>query len=256
VAQRHGGGCCLRRERRHPAPVRPRLRRHRVRETPSEAIRGAVGIAQAVERAATAGTGSASTTTCAAWPAAPPSCCRARRAQTERIRVGAAGIMLPNHARSRSPSCSGPWWRCTRPDRPGARPRARHRPAHRARPAPRLRVDPGAEFPQQVAELLAFLGDGFPEGHPYAPLVAAPSSTSGPSCSCSAPAATAAVRRGQRAERGLRAPHEPRPRRRGCAATAATSRRPGRATPYSAMSVLAFASDDEQAQPSSRRRGR
>jgi luciferase family oxidoreductase group 1 len=37
-----------------------------------------------------------------------------------------------------------------------------------------LRTDPGAEFPGQVAELLAFLGDGFPAGHPYAPLVAAP----------------------------------------------------------------------------------
>jgi luciferase family oxidoreductase group 1 len=37
-----------------------------------------------------------------------------------------------------------------------------------------LRSDPGAEFPGQVAELLAFLGEGFPAGHPYAPLVAAP----------------------------------------------------------------------------------
>ena len=35
-------------------------------------------------------------------------------------------------------------------------------------------TDPAAEFPGQVAELLAFLGDGFPAGHPYAPLVAAP----------------------------------------------------------------------------------
>jgi hypothetical protein len=37
-----------------------------------------------------------------------------------------------------------------------------------------VRTDPGAEFPGQVAELLAFLGDGFPSGHPYASLVAAP----------------------------------------------------------------------------------
>ena len=35
-------------------------------------------------------------------------------------------------------------------------------------------ADPAAEFPGQVGELLAFLGDGFPAGHPYAPLVAAP----------------------------------------------------------------------------------
>src|SRR4030088_3267113 len=34
--------------------------------------------------------------------------------------------------------------------------------------------DPAAEFPGQVGELLAFLGDGFPAGHPYADLVAAP----------------------------------------------------------------------------------
>jgi len=37
-----------------------------------------------------------------------------------------------------------------------------------------LQVDVAAEFPGQVAELLAFLGDGFPEGHPYAALLAAP----------------------------------------------------------------------------------
>jgi luciferase family oxidoreductase group 1 len=35
-------------------------------------------------------------------------------------------------------------------------------------------TDPGAEFPGQVAELLAFLGEGFPEGHPYGRLIAAP----------------------------------------------------------------------------------
>src|SRR5690606_31670306 len=35
-------------------------------------------------------------------------------------------------------------------------------------------VDAGADFPGQMAELLAFLGDGFPADHPYAPLVAAP----------------------------------------------------------------------------------
>ena len=35
-------------------------------------------------------------------------------------------------------------------------------------------ADAAAEFPAQVGELLAFLGDGFPDGHPYQPLVAAP----------------------------------------------------------------------------------
>ena len=37
-----------------------------------------------------------------------------------------------------------------------------------------IAVDPAARVPGQVAELLAFLGDGLPEGHPYARLVAAP----------------------------------------------------------------------------------
>jgi luciferase family oxidoreductase group 1 len=37
-----------------------------------------------------------------------------------------------------------------------------------------VNTDPIAEFPQQVEELLAFLGEGFPEGHPYNRLIAAP----------------------------------------------------------------------------------
>jgi hypothetical protein len=35
-------------------------------------------------------------------------------------------------------------------------------------------ADPAADFPGQVGELLAFLGDGFPAEHPYAQPVAAP----------------------------------------------------------------------------------
>jgi luciferase family oxidoreductase group 1 len=37
-----------------------------------------------------------------------------------------------------------------------------------------IQTDPAADFPGQVAELLGFLGDGFPEGHPYSRLIAAP----------------------------------------------------------------------------------
>ena len=53
-------------------------------------------------------------------------------------------------------------------------PGAGHRPltAHVLRRG--LTTDPAADFPGQVGELLAFLGDGFPEGHPYTRLVAAP----------------------------------------------------------------------------------
>jgi luciferase family oxidoreductase group 1 len=96
-------------------------------------------------------------------------------AQTETIRVGAAGIMLPNHAAFKVAEL----FRTLVAMHPGRIDLALGRApgtdpltAHVLRRG--LRVDPAAEFPSQVAELLAFLGDGFPDDHPYAPLVAAP----------------------------------------------------------------------------------
>jgi luciferase family oxidoreductase group 1 len=96
-------------------------------------------------------------------------------AQTSRIRVGAAGIMLPNHA----PLKVAETFRTLLAMYPGRvdlalgrAPGTDQLTAHVLRRG--LRTDPGAEFPGQVAELLAFLGDGFPADHPYAPLVAAP----------------------------------------------------------------------------------
>jgi luciferase family oxidoreductase group 1 len=112
-----------------------------------------------------------------------------------------------------------------------------------------LRTDAGAEFPGQVAELLAFLGDGFPEGHPYAPLVAAPVIAERPELfvlGSSGYGARFAAVNGMRAvfahhmspEIAFEALREYRrdfaPRQEGDA-------------PYSAMSVLAFASHDEEA---------
>ena len=109
-----------------------------------------------------------------------------------------------------------------------------------------LKVDPGAEFPAQVAELLAFLGDGFPDGHPYQGLVAAPVVDEQPELfvlgSSGYGARFAAVN-------GLRAvfAHHMSPE---IALTALqayrrefTPRRPGDA-PYSAISVLTFASEN------------
>jgi alkanesulfonate monooxygenase SsuD/methylene tetrahydromethanopterin reductase-like flavin-dependent oxidoreductase (luciferase family) len=110
-------------------------------------------------------------------------------------------------------------------------------------------TDPAAEFPGQVGELLAFLGDGFPAGHPYAPLVAAPvveerpelfvlgSSAYGPRFAAvnglsavfahhMSPELAFEALRGYRRE--------------------FTPRAEG-AAPYSVMSVLAFASDDGEA---------
>ena len=110
-------------------------------------------------------------------------------------------------------------------------------------------ADPAAEFPAQVGELLAFLGDGFPAGHPYQPLVAAPvvdeqpeifvlgSSPYGPRfAAINGMSAVFAHHMSPDLAfdvlRDYRRRFEP--------------RHPG-AQPYSAMSVLAFASDEESA---------
>jgi luciferase family oxidoreductase group 1 len=96
-------------------------------------------------------------------------------AHTERIRVGAAGIMLPNHA----PFKVAEMFRTLLAMYPGRIDLALGRApgtdpltAHVLRRG--VAADVQRDFPGQVAELLAFLGDGFPEGHPYTPLVAAP----------------------------------------------------------------------------------
>jgi luciferase family oxidoreductase group 1 len=94
---------------------------------------------------------------------------------TSTIRVGAAGIMLPNHA----PFKVAETFRTLLAIAPGRvdlglgrAPGTDPLTAHVLRRG--QQVDVAGEFPSQVAELLAFLGGGFPEGHPYAPLVAAP----------------------------------------------------------------------------------
>jgi luciferase family oxidoreductase group 1 len=96
-------------------------------------------------------------------------------AHTSRIRVGAAGIMLPNHAALKVAET----FRTLLAMYPGRIDLALGRaPGTDPLTAHVLRrgmvTDPGAEFPGQVGELLGFLGDGFPPGHPYASLVAAP----------------------------------------------------------------------------------
>ena len=171
-------------------------------------------------------------------------------AQTSRIRVGAAGIMLPNHA----PLKVAETFRTLLAMYPGRIDLALGRApgtdpltAHALRRG--ITTDPAAEFPGQVAQLLAFLGDGFPAGHPYAGMVAAPvvderpelfvlgSSPYGPQFAAvngmsavfahhmSPDLAFEALRRYRRDF----APG------------------PAGGEPYSAMSVLAFASDDDEA---------
>jgi luciferase family oxidoreductase group 1 len=171
-------------------------------------------------------------------------------AQTSRIRVGAAGIMLPNHAALKVAET----FRTLLAMYPGRvdlalgrAPGTDQLTAHVLRRG--LRTDPGAEFPGQVAELLAFLGDGFPSGHPYASLVAAPvvperpelfvlgSSGYGPRFAA-VNGMSAVFAHHMSPDLAFQALREYR--------RDFTPRIEG-ASPYSAMSVLAFASHDDEA---------
>jgi luciferase family oxidoreductase group 1 len=173
-------------------------------------------------------------------------------AHTSRIRVGAAGIMLPNHA----PFKVAEVFRTLLAMYPGRIDLALGRaPGTDPLTAHVLRrgaaTDVQNDFPGQVAELLAFLGDGsdFPEGHPYRGLVAAPvvdeqpqvfvlgSSPYGPRFAAinGLSAVFAHHQSPDLAVDVLRAYRRD-----------FTPRNPGD-RPFSAMSVLAFASDDEEA---------
>jgi luciferase family oxidoreductase group 1 len=171
-------------------------------------------------------------------------------AKTERIRVGAAGIMLPNHA----PFKVAETFRTLMAMHPqridlclGRAPGTDPLTAHVLRRG--VATDPGTEFPSQVAELLAFLGEGFPQGHPYGRLIAAPvvdempemfilgSSAYGPRfAAVNGMSAVFAHHMSPdlafEALRQYRRDFEPRAEG---------------AHPYSAMSVLTFASDDDDA---------
>ena len=145
-------------------------------ETATASIRGAVEIARTVETAGYRRYWVSEHHNMRSLACSAPEILIAHVAgQTQRIRVGAAGIMLPNHAAFKVAET----FRTLVAMHPGRIDLALGRApgtdpltAHVLRRG--LQVDPGAEFPTQVAELLAFLGDGFPEGHPYERLVAAP----------------------------------------------------------------------------------
>lgn len=216
-------------------------------ETPTVAIRGAVGIAQAVEAAGYRRYWVSEHHNMRSLACSAPELLTAHVAlQTTTLRVGAAGIMLPNHAAFKVAEvfrtlCA------MHPGRidlalgraPGTDPLT----AHVLRRG--LQVDPAAAFPQQVGELLAFLGDGFPDDHPYAPLVAAPVVEERPELFVLGSSAY-----GPRfaAVNGLSAvfAHHMSP---DLAVQALRDYRREFAgdSPYSAMSVLSFASEDEDA---------
>ena len=145
-------------------------------ESASASVAGAVGIAQAVEAAGYRRYWVSEHHNMTSLACSAPELLTAHvGARTSRIRVGAAGIMLPNHA----PLKVAETFRTLLAMYPGRIDLALGRaPGTDPLTAHVLRrgmvTDPAAEFPGQVGELLAFLGDGFPAGHPYAQLVAAP----------------------------------------------------------------------------------
>jgi luciferase family oxidoreductase group 1 len=218
-----------------------------------DSLQGAIGIAQAVEQAGyrrywISEHHNMRSLACSA----PEILTAAIAARTESIRVGAAGIMLPNHSSFKVAEVFRTLM-ALHPGRidlglgraPGTDPLT----AHVLRRG--IDVDPAAEFPEQVAELLAFLGDGvgFAENHPYGRLVAAPVvdevpqlfvlGSSGYGTQFAAVNGMSAVF-AHHMSPDLAVPalkqyrQQFRPRQDG-------------ATPYSAMSVLSFASDDPDA---------
>jgi luciferase family oxidoreductase group 1 len=220
-------------------------------ESASAALAGAVGVAQAVEAAGyrrywVSEHHNMSSLACSA----PELLIAHIGAFTSQIRIGAAGIMLPNHSSLKVAET----YRTLLAMYPGRVDLALGRaPGTDPLTAHVLRRgmvgDAAAEFPAQVGELLAFLGDGFPEGHPYRPLIAAPliaerpelfvlgSSQYGPRFAA-VNGFAAVFAHHMSPELAIEALRDYRrsfaPREEG-------------AEPYSAMSVLAFASEDPEA---------
>jgi luciferase family oxidoreductase group 1 len=220
-------------------------------EGAAASVAGAVGIARAVEAAGYRRYWVSEHHNMTSLACSAPELLTAHvGAHTSRIRVGAAGIMLPNHASLKVAET----FRTLLAMYPGRIDLALGRaPGTDPLTAHVLRrgmvADPAAEFPGPVGALLAFLGDGFPAGHPYAQLVAAPlveerpelfvlgSSPYGPRFAAvnGMSAVFAHHMSPDLAVEALRAyRREFTPRAEGGA-------------PYSAMSVLAFASDDDEA---------
>jgi len=220
-------------------------------ETAAASVAGAVGVAQALEAAGYRRYWVSEHHNMTSLACSAPELLTAYvGARTSRIRVGAAGIMLPNHTALKVAET----FRTLLAMYPGRIDLALGRApgtdpltAHVLRRG--SRSDPAAEFPGQVGELLAFLGDGFPDGHPYAKLIVAPQIEERPQLFVlgSSPYGPAFA-----AVNGMSAvfAHHMSP---DLAIGALRDYRrhfepgPGGAEPYSAMSVLAFASHDEDA---------
>ena len=189
-------------------------------ETASASVAGAVGIARAVEAAGYRRYWVSEHHNMRSLACSAPELLTAHvGALTSRIRVGAAGIMLPNHA----PLKVAETFRTLLAMYPGRIDLALGRaPGTDPLTAHVLRrgmvTDPAAEFPGQVGELLGWLSDEFPAGHPYQQLVAAPVVDEQPELfvlGSSGYGPRFAAVNGH--ERGVRTPHEPRYRVRSAA---------------------------------------
>ena len=222
-------------------------------EAASASIAGAVDIARAVEDAGYRRYWVSEHHNMSSLACSAPEILTAHiGARTERIRVGAAGIMLPNHA----PFKVAETFRTLLAMYPGRidlglgrAPGTDPLTAHVLRRG--VTGDVQNDFPGQVGELLAFLGAGaeFPEDHPYRSLIAAPVVDEQPQVFL-----LGSSQYGPRfaAVNGLSAvfAHHQSPDLAFDVLPAyRRDFRPARAgdAPYSAMSVLSFASDDEEA---------
>lgn len=222
-------------------------------ESAHSAIEGAAGIARAVEEAGYRRYWVSEHHNMRSLACSAPEILIAHLgAVTERIRVGAAGIMLPNHAAFKVAETFRTLL-ATYPGRidlglgraPGTDPLT----AHVLRRG--LQIDAGNDFPQQVAELLTFLGDGedLPADHPYRRLVAAPVVDEQPQVFI---LGSSHYGPGFAAANGMRAvfAHHQSPEIAFDVLRSYrsdfTPRRDGD-VPWSAMSVLAFAGDEEEA---------
>jgi luciferase family oxidoreductase group 1 len=100
-------------------------------------------------------------------------------AQTERIRLGSGGVMLPNHP----PLVIAEQFGTLEALAPGridlGLGRAPGTDGATAAALRRGRADGAEAFPQQLAELVRFLDDDFPDDHPYARIHAVPGPVQG-----------------------------------------------------------------------------
>ncbi|WP_049580696.1 LLM class flavin-dependent oxidoreductase [Streptomyces sp. SBT349] len=99
--------------------------------------------------------------------------------QTERIRLGSGGVMLPNH----QPLVVAEQFGTLEALAPGrvdlGLGRAPGTDSATTAALRRGRADGADEFPSQLAELIRFLDDDFPEGHPYTRVHAVPGPVQG-----------------------------------------------------------------------------